>query len=601
MESGLNKLAVFRNQHFKDVPKVQKGFCFEESTKMTTHFSRALIVKMLLGSLIIGGSVYAYAKATQHKKHVNAAKTAVAKPIRIKIDLDKSMALTLPEVKAELKPASFKTSDGKEGWVVRIPGNLPIATPAYSDGKIYVGGGYGSHEFYAFDSRTGEKVWQIKTSDDGPSAAVVEDGCVAFNTESCTVIVADAKTGDLLWQKWLGDPLMSQPAISKGRLYMAYPAGGRGQGNMNNAPGTQIQSNNSTQHQVDQTSGIAAGSGQPANGTLSPPAAQTHTTTGVPPASTGLSSHASPSSAGQSTKNTGTHRLLCANLRTGKPYWTQVISADVISAPVIEGDQVFLTCFDGTSYCLNATTGDIVWKKENSGTSAPIIADGKVMMTLKQQRGSKDYEGIQRYEAKGGRESGAKPFEASKAEYFKNGNSVALEAKEQATLDSAVGFGGGAPASAGMAHGSSNLGVNTVAGGWAYQGSRATYRKGQIMNAQGNALNSYSDKESRLTWKAEASGRNISADSQVFSPPALGSKNMYLCTAQGHLLSVDQKSGAVQFQYATSQPMPFQPALARGNLYVGTSNGLLICLKTGQKDADGWTAWGGNAQHNKKD
>ena len=57
----------------------------------------------------------------------------------------------------------------------------------------------------------------------GPTAAVAEDGLVAFNTESCTVIVVDAKSGKVVWQEWLGDPLMSQPAIANGRLYIAYP------------------------------------------------------------------------------------------------------------------------------------------------------------------------------------------------------------------------------------------------------------------------------------------------------------------------------------------------------------------------------------------
>jgi len=45
--------------------------------------------------------------------------------------------------------------------------------------------------------------------------------------------------------------------------------------------------------------------------------------------------------------------------------------------------------------------------------------------------------------------------------------------------------------------------------------------------------------------------------------------------------------------------MVFQPTLAGGNLYAGTAGGLLICLKTGDPDVDGWFAWGGNAQHNK--
>jgi len=36
-----------------------------------------------------------------------------------------------------------------------------------------------------------------------------------------------------------------------------------------------------------------------------------------------------------------------------------------------------------------------------------------------------------------------------------------------------------------------------------------------------------------------------------------------------------------------------------GAVYAGTVNGLLICLKTGDEDADGWYAWGGNARRNK--
>src|SRR6185295_16551994 len=92
--------------------------------------------------------------------------------------------------------------------------------------------------------QTGQVRWKIKTGDDGPTAAVVEDGYVAFNTESCTVFVVEARTGKIVWQEWLGDPLLSQPTISQGRLYMAFPAGqrkGRQGAQMNVAPGQQNQ------------------------------------------------------------------------------------------------------------------------------------------------------------------------------------------------------------------------------------------------------------------------------------------------------------------------------------------------------------------------
>ena len=52
---------------------------------------------------------------------------------QLKIDLGKSVKVKLPEPEDELKPATFRTPDGKKGWVVRIPGGLPLATPAYCE------------------------------------------------------------------------------------------------------------------------------------------------------------------------------------------------------------------------------------------------------------------------------------------------------------------------------------------------------------------------------------------------------------------------------------------------------------------------------------
>lgn len=118
---------------------------------------------------------------------------------------------------------AFASKDGKvKGWKMTIPGGKALATPAVVDGKVFVGGGFGSHEFYAFDAATGKKLWQYQTADDGPTAAAVADGYVAFNTESCEleVVTADGKP---VWKKWLGDPLMSMPAIAGGKVYMAYP------------------------------------------------------------------------------------------------------------------------------------------------------------------------------------------------------------------------------------------------------------------------------------------------------------------------------------------------------------------------------------------
>jgi Ca-activated chloride channel family protein len=462
----------------------------------------------------------------------------------LKIDLDKAIEVKLPNISAELKPVAFRTKDGKEGWAVKIPGGLPIATPAYSGGRLFVGGGYGSHEFYAFDAKTGRLVWKMKTSDDGPSAAVVEGNYVAFNTESCTLVVADARTGKLVWEEWLGDPLMSQPAISKGRVFMAYPAGQSG-----NHRG-RVLNNKKAKRNDDEEQ--------------------------------------------------GSHRLLAADLRTGKHIWERAISADVISAPVISEDKVYFTTFVGDSYCLDALTGRVVWKKQNAGTSAPVVVANEVIVTQKDSRGAQAYEGLKRLDAARGDDVNKGLIASDKADYLAadKGGGVALKAEAVQALDSSVGFSQ-APAAAELEAANRHLGVRTVVGGWAYQGSRAAYGKGRMMNAQGRYLNSVNARDGGVAWRAEVSGAGVGHSSQVFSPPALGDEFMYLSSSLGHLVSVRQHDGRLGFAYLFRQPMVFQPALAEGNVYVGTSNGLLICLKTGTRDADGWYAWGGNAEHNK--
>jgi outer membrane protein assembly factor BamB len=110
----------------------------------------------------------------------------------------------------------------RNGWKVTIPGGRPLATPAAADGRLFLGGGFGSYDFYALDAATGHVVWQYQTEDDGPTAAVVHKGRVAFNTESCELEILST-AGRQLWKKWLGDPLMSMPAMAGGHVYQVYP------------------------------------------------------------------------------------------------------------------------------------------------------------------------------------------------------------------------------------------------------------------------------------------------------------------------------------------------------------------------------------------
>ena len=519
-------------------------------------------MKHKLLTLAVAGSLLAAGVAAFHRSQtVSAADTAhsekappavpeQASPKKIEISLDKASTVALPAIAHDLKPAVFKTEDGKSGWVVRVPGGGSIPTPAFADGMIFVSGGYSSHQYYAFNADTGDLVWKVDTTDFGPTAAVVEDGYVAFNTVSTTLVVVDEKTGKVVWQKWLGDPLLSQPAISKGRLFMAYPAGQRRRNS---------QINNAL------TKGGATATAR------------------------------------------GSHRLLAVELKTGRDLWEQAIPGDVISAPVVSGDTVYFTCFDGTSFALSADDGKVLWKKMGSATSAPMIAGGQVIITRRQKVAAANYEGLERLDVKAGESKDKVLLAEEKADYLSasNGGGVAMGARNSISLDSIAGSNAAPPAA--------NLGsvrqtggiaadapmIYSEVGGWAYQGSRAAYSQGQMLNAQGRNVHSINAENGRTNWQAQVTGASVNNAMQVFSPPALGRDYMYLSSAWGHLVSVRQKDGSVGFNYFFKQPMAFQPALAHGNVYAGTSQGLVICLKTGNTDADGWYEWGGNAQHNK--
>ncbi len=120
----------------------------------------------------------------------------------------------------------FNFEGGKRGWITALPRAEILASPAYSDGKVFLGGGFASHRFFAFNAFRGDMEWSMAAPDGGPTAAIIYDDRVFYNTESCTLFVADLNTGEKLWSRWLGDPLMSQPAGAGNFVLSAYPKNG---------------------------------------------------------------------------------------------------------------------------------------------------------------------------------------------------------------------------------------------------------------------------------------------------------------------------------------------------------------------------------------
>jgi outer membrane protein assembly factor BamB len=439
-----------------------------------------------------------------------------------RLDLKTASACRVPAPVEPLQPERFETPDGKPGWVVKLPEHRPLATPAFGHGRLFLGGGYGSYSFYALDLLTGTVDWQIRTKDDGPTAAVVEGEFVAFNTESCTVIVCEVERGRVVWQEWLGDPLMAQPAVKDGKLYIAYP---------------------DRQHQ---------------------------------------------------------HILLCADLATGRHLWEQPITGDVISAPVVTDEGVYFACLDGTSFCLDVKDGSVRWQRRDGATVAPLIVNGRVISLEKQTDRGGIYQDVRRKTARTGGNVDREVIHRTHSPFLHaslgGGSSVKSQYADE--LDATVGFSS-SPASAKLRSATAHIGVSRVSGAWSYQGSRPAYARGRILGCARDRVFCLRDNEAGTReWELECTGGEIHADDQLWLPPSLGKKDAYLTSTVGHLLRLDIETGQPKWIYGTQTAVPFQPCLSGGHLAFGTLDGRVVCIDTGDDDADGWSVWGGDGGHN---
>jgi outer membrane protein assembly factor BamB len=56
------------------------------------------------------------------------------------------------------------------------------------------------------------------------------------------------------------------------------------------------------------------------------------------------------------------HRLYCRDEKTGKELWSFFTEGPIRLAPAYAFGNVYFGSDDGSVYCLEATTGDLVWK-----------------------------------------------------------------------------------------------------------------------------------------------------------------------------------------------------------------------------------------------
>jgi Ca-activated chloride channel family protein len=417
------------------------------------------------------------------------------------VDLGSRMApraLSIPSTPGG-RTSRFTFDGFRRGWMARLPhGSQRLLTPIYGDGKVYVGGGFSSHSLFAYDARTGERMWTASAPDGGPSAAILEDGKVLFNTESCTLFAVDARTGRQLWSRWLGDPLMSQPAAANGLVFSGHIIDHQSPGGL--TPGV---------------TGFGTGEGR-------------------------------------------RYAFTALSLANGRPRWTRAISADVMNAPVIEGDGVFFTTMDGVVYHLDQQTGRVRWRRNLRATSAPWLHGETVHVSVR----------------------------ARDAEGRRSERAVVLAKADGETLREHD------PVDARFLAARPDGDVHT---GWGYEGSRATIVDGRSYQTIGNEVHARDATTGELLWRRRYASE---VRDRPASPPAIAGAQLVFGTQDGVLFGLDIDTGMTTWAYDVGEPIAAQPTVAHGWVYASTTRGGVVALEVSDVTFDGWHMWGGNAQHN---
>jgi outer membrane protein assembly factor BamB len=130
----------------------------------------------------------------------------------------------------------------------------------------------------------------------------------------------------------------------------------------------------------------------------------------------------------------------------------------------------------------------------------------------------------------------------------------------------------------------------------AFQGSRVLHMGGMNYSCMGDQVICNDPKTGKDMWTYKLDGDLKKQGGFLGAPPAAAGGFLIMTTLKGDVLKMDS-TGKVVKVWETKSPTRFQAAVEGGRIYVGTQDGKLICIETGDKTLTGWSCWGGNAAH----
>ncbi|MGE0636120.1 MAG: PQQ-binding-like beta-propeller repeat protein [Bacteroidia bacterium] len=398
----------------------------------------------------------------------------------------------------KVNPIAFNGTIEKtaQGFNINYGMDSPTPTPAAYDGMLLSHGGYYSRNFFSFDEATGKYNWGSEFAESGPSSAVVEDSVLLINTQSCTLYALEAYTGKMLWSKWLGPDLYSMPAISNGKVYAVYP----------NELGTGV-------YRLSRT-----GKGDV-----------------------------------KQLKNV----IACFDLKSGKILWQNWLDSEVLSSPVVEGNNVYLTCLSGSLYEFDKNNGTMLGNINDAAMSPPTIVNDKVFISVK----NAGNETVAVYSANGLKP--VKKISALSSPLFVD-DLYKLSANEQMN----------------------------------FCGTRILHYKGKNYNVMGNKIICSNPDDGSVAWSALIPNEKTATEKPSATMPVVAGGKIVVSTLSGKVLAFEPANGKQLNVWETNSQLETPATIHKGWIYSGTEDGKTVSINTGDSKFSGWNMFGYNGSHN---
>jgi outer membrane protein assembly factor BamB len=246
--------------------------------------------------------------------------------------------------------------------------------------------------------------------------------------------------------------------------------------------------------------------------------------------------------------------LTAYKLKNGAEVWTRSIDGELLGAPIIHGDSIYFSTIGGITYRFLRANGRRVWAKSLHATSAPWVVGDELYLS---RRGKGVEEQVVVANADG---KVLRTHRAAKAEYL-----------------------GDVPSS-----------LDDWKKVWAFEGSRPVVVDGTRYEAMGGVVAASDAATGESFWSrryAKHEGKRSTGSVVVAGPQVV------LATRDGKLFGLDVDTGYTLWSYDLGRPVIAQPVVAKGWVYVTTTDGTVVGLEVADATLDGWHMWGGNPQH----